>query len=97
MELELFFASALGITSEARPSQAAPTSCAACRFLTDLYFQYLYVFSWLFAKGRSRSTMATLWVRQTERQITHLLWKLAWLSIFVLAKKSLFYWTNEMK
>ena len=24
-----------------------------------------------------------------------LLWKLAWLSVFIVAKKSLIYWTNE--
>ena len=41
--------------------------------------------------------MMPLWVGQTERRIGYLFWKFAWLSVFVAAKKSLFYWTNELK
>jgi hypothetical protein len=41
--------------------------------------------------------MMPLWVGQTERRIGYLLWKLAWLSVFVAAKKSFLYWMNELK
>jgi hypothetical protein len=41
--------------------------------------------------------MVPLWVRHTERQIASLLRKFAWLSVFIVAKKSLIIWTNELK
>jgi len=41
--------------------------------------------------------MVPLWVRHTERRIAHLLRKLAWLSVFLVAKKSLIYWTDGLK
>jgi len=41
--------------------------------------------------------MVPLWVRHTERRVACLIWKLAWLSVFIVAKKSLIYWTNELK
>jgi hypothetical protein len=40
--------------------------------------------------------MITLYGRHTEPRIPHLFWKLAWLAIFVAAKKSLIYWTDEV-
>ena len=41
--------------------------------------------------------MVPLWVRHGEQRITNLLRKAAWLSLFIVAKKSLIYWTNELK
>jgi hypothetical protein len=70
---------------------------SVCRFRTDLYFGNLYGFFWLLAEGRSRPIMPPLWIRHTERQISYLAWKLAWLSVFLVAKRSLIYWTNELK
>lgn len=51
----------------------------------------------LLPKAGSRSIMVPLWVRHTEQRVAYLIWKLTWLSVFVVAKKSLIYWTNELK
>jgi hypothetical protein len=41
--------------------------------------------------------MVPLWVRLAERRMTHLLRKLAWLSVFLVARKSLIYWMDGLK
>ena len=41
--------------------------------------------------------MVPVWVWNAERRITYVLWKLAWLGVFIIAKKSLICWTNELK
>jgi hypothetical protein len=41
--------------------------------------------------------MVQLWLWRTERQMTDWFWRTAWLSLFVVAKRSLVCWTNDMK
>jgi hypothetical protein len=44
----------------------------------------------------ARLSLPTLIGRRTEIPIPRLLWKLAWLAIFNIAKKSLTYWTDGL-
>jgi len=43
-----------------------------------------------------RLSLPALWGRHAELRVPRLLWKLAWLTIFAIARKSLTYWIDGL-